>query len=63
MIIGSKGDVVEKDLIRLNVEIPRELWRRAKVRAAETDKDLRELVMEALENHLAGKTKKGGRNG
>jgi hypothetical protein len=46
--------------IRLTVEIPKELWRRARVRAAETDRDLREVVIEALEAMLGKPTKKGG---
>ena len=50
-----------KELIRLNVEVPRDLWRKAKIRAAETDKDLRELVIEALETYLSGKPRKGGK--
>jgi hypothetical protein len=65
MIIRSKRSRMAKpDLIRLNVEISRELWRRAKIRAAETEKDLREIVIEALENYLGAKSKRGGgRNG
>jgi hypothetical protein len=50
----------DKNRIRLNVEIPRELWRLAKIRAAETEKDLRELVIMALENFLGAKSKKKG---
>jgi hypothetical protein len=61
MIIDEERRMADKDLIRLNVEVPRELWRKAKIRAAETDKDLRELVIEALENYLGTKSKKGGR--
>jgi hypothetical protein len=48
------------DLIRLNVEIPRDLWRKARMRAAETDRDLRDVVIEALEAALAKAPKKGG---
>ncbi len=47
---------------KLTVEIPRDLWRRAKIRAAETDTDLRSVVIAALEAFLAAKRKKGGRN-
>lgn len=39
-------------LVRLNVEIPKGLLRRAKVRAAESDRDLRTVVIEALEAAL-----------
>lgn len=49
------------DVVRLNVEVPRELWRRAKVRAAETDRDLRQVVIEALEATLGKPSKKGGK--
>lgn len=46
--------------VKLTVEIPRELWRRAKVRAAETDRDLRSVVIEALEQALGtAKPRKG----
>jgi hypothetical protein len=63
MIIDSvRGRVMpDKDLIRLNVEVPRDLWRKAKIRAAETDRDLKDLVIEALENYLGAKSKKGGK--
>ena len=53
--------MAKEGLIRLNVEIPRDLWRRAKVLAAETDRDLREVVIEALEQYLGAKPTKGGR--
>jgi len=36
------------DLVRLNVEIPRDLWKRAKMFALEHDSDLRTLVIAAL---------------
>ena len=52
----------DRELIRLNVEIPRDLWRRAKVHAAQTDSDLREVVIEALEQLLGSKPKKGGKS-
>lgn len=52
----------DEDLIRLNVEVPKELWRRAKIRAAENDLDLRQIVIEALELYLGGKPKKGGKS-
>jgi hypothetical protein len=37
------------------------LWRRAKQRALDTDRDLRTVVIEALEAVLGGKAKKEGR--
>lgn len=51
---------VEK--IRLNVEISKELWRRAKQRALDSDKDLRTVVIEALEAWLSKGPKKGGKS-
>jgi hypothetical protein len=52
---------MEQEKVKLTVEIPRELWRRAKVRAAETDSDLRSVVIAALELMLGARPKKGGR--
>ncbi len=52
---------MDEDKVKLTVEIPRDLWRRAKVRAAETDRDLRSVVIEALEALLA-KSKKGAKS-
>jgi hypothetical protein len=50
-----------EEKIRLTVEIPKELWRRAKQRALDTDRDLRTVVIEALEAALGGKAKKEGK--
>lgn len=52
---------MREERIKLTVEIPRDLWRRAKVRAAETDTDLRSVVIEALERLLAER-RKGGKS-
>lgn len=49
------------DKVKLTVEVPRSLWRAAKVRAAEEERDLREIVIDGLTMYLAGK-KKGGRD-
>jgi predicted HicB family RNase H-like nuclease len=47
---------------RLTVEVPIELHRRAKIRAAELGSDLRSLVIDGLEHVLAErKPKKGGK--
>ena len=51
---------MDEGKVKLTVEIPKELWRRAKVRAAETDRELRSVVIEALEAAL-GKPKKEGK--
>lgn len=48
----------KEDLVQVTVRIPRSLWKAAKIRAAETERDLRDLVMEGLERCL--KAKKGG---
>jgi hypothetical protein len=47
----------------LTVEVPIELHRRAKIRAAELGSDLRSLVIDGLERVLAErKPKRGGRD-
>jgi len=46
---------------RLTAEIPKELMRRLRIRAAETDREIRQVVVEALELVLAEKHKKGGK--
>jgi hypothetical protein len=45
--------------VKMTVAIPRALWKRSKLRAVEEERDLRELVIEALERYLAGKSRKG----
>lgn len=49
--------MTQPEKARLTAEISKELMRRVKIRAAETDKEIREIVVEALEAYLA---KKGG---
>jgi predicted HicB family RNase H-like nuclease len=44
-------------MVKMTVLIPKELHRRAKVRAAETDRDMREVVIEALEVLLRAERK------
>ena len=53
--------MIEEPRARLNVEIPKELHKRAKQRALDRDTDLRTIVIEALEQYLNGKPKKGGK--
>ena len=43
--------------VKVTVLIAKELWKRAKIQAIREDRDLRELVIEALERYL--KEKKG----
>jgi hypothetical protein len=45
--------------VKMTVAIPRALWKRSKLRAVEEERDLRELVIEALERYLAGKSRNG----
>jgi hypothetical protein len=45
--------------VKLTVEVPKALWRAAKLRAVETDSDLRTIVIRALESYLAGQHKAG----
>jgi predicted transcriptional regulator len=52
---------MESDKARLTAEIPKELMRRVRIRAAETDREIREIVVEALEQFLSGRPKKGGK--
>jgi hypothetical protein len=54
LITLFKGARMPKEgLTRLTVDIPRELHRRAKVRAAELGTEIRVLVIEGLEMRLA----------
>jgi hypothetical protein len=48
---------------KTTILIPADLHRRARIRAAETDTDLRTIVIKALEEFLSRPTKKGGRSG
>lgn len=58
--IPAKGG--EATLIRTTLEIPEELWRRAKMRAID-EGDLRTVMLRALEEYLArpAKARKGGK--
>ena len=42
----------DEDLVRLNVEVPRDLWRLAKIRAVQANQDLRDVVIQALRDML-----------
>lgn len=46
------------DLVKMTVAVPRTLWRAAKIRAAEQDRGLREIVIESLETYLAGSVRR-----
>ena len=45
--------------MRTTIDLPDELFRRAKKRAADEDITLRELIERALRSHLEGKKKRG----
>jgi hypothetical protein len=55
--------VPDKDLVKMTVAIPRTLWRTARIRAAEQDRDLRDVVIESLETFLHGKGERRGGTG
>ena len=45
---------------KTSIELSPDLWRRVRIRAAERDMSLKELLTEALEMYLKAKPKKGG---
>ncbi len=47
------------ETVRTTLVLPLDLWQRAKVRALEEGRDLRDLLLEALGRYL-GETKKEG---
>jgi hypothetical protein len=44
--------MADESKARLTAEIPKELMRRLRVRAAETDREIRDMVAEAIEAYL-----------
>ncbi|MCW5797734.1 MAG: hypothetical protein LZF60_160135 [Nitrospira sp.] len=40
------------DAVKTTVELPEELWRKAKIRAMDDRSDLRSVIIAALEAHL-----------
>ena len=52
----------DEEVKRTSFDLPVALWRRAKVRAVEEGRDLRLLVIDALEQYLGGKRRKGGKS-
>ncbi len=48
-------------MVRTTVELPEDLWRRAKVRAVDERSDLRSVIIAALEAYLRTRTREGGR--
>lgn len=50
--------------MKTSVDIPDDLWKSAKILAVEESKDLRDIIIEALQEHLSKKVKvknKGGK--
>jgi hypothetical protein len=43
--------------MKTSVDIPDALWKAAKILAVEEDKDLRDVIIEALQEHLGKKAK------
>jgi hypothetical protein len=48
------------DTVKTTIELPRELWRAAKLRAMDERSDLRGVVIAALEGYLRTKPRKDG---
>jgi hypothetical protein len=54
-----------KEVVRVktSLELPEDLWRQAKFRAAEERKPLAEVIADALREHLKRPKKGGGKDG
>jgi hypothetical protein len=44
---------------KVTVILPNELWKRIKIQAIREDRDLKEVVADALQRYLSAKEKKG----
>jgi hypothetical protein len=49
--------------VKMTVEVPIEVWKRAKVRAIDEQSDLRSVVIAALESYLKTRPSRGPRAG
>ena len=47
--------------MKTSVDIPDDLWKAAKILAVEESKDLRDIIIEALQEHLGKKAKVRGK--
>jgi len=47
-------------MVKTTIDLPEALWRTAKIRAMDERKDLRSVIIEALQAHLKAKPKRGG---
>jgi len=45
------------DTVKTSIRLPRELWKRAHVRAMDEGKDLQDVIAEALAAYLKGGTR------
>ena len=55
----AKGSESASDLVKTSLRLPRELWNRTRHQAIDEDRDIQEIVADALAQYL--KTTKGGR--
>jgi hypothetical protein len=51
---------MEGERVKVTVHLDRGLWKRAKLQAVQEERDLRELVDQALREYLAKREAKGG---
>lgn len=54
------GKAKEGQTVKTTVELPEELWRKAKIRAMDERSDLRSVIIDALEALLKQKSKREG---
>ena len=50
------------DVVKTSVALPRELWKRAHVRALDEDRDLQDVIASAIELYLKSPLKRAGGN-
>lgn len=51
---------MEAERVKVTVHLDRALWKRTKLQAVHEERDMRELVDQALREYLAKKESKGG---
>lgn len=51
---------MEGERVKVTVHLDRALWKKAKLQAVQEERDLRELVDQALREYLAKREAKGG---
>ncbi len=55
-----KTERKKEQVVKTTVELPEELWRKAKIRAMDDRSDLRSVIISALETHLKKAPKREG---